>query len=634
MTAIEIDRKSLLELARGANLYQEPSACVRELLSNAVDATLLRLFVERGAAAYPTNDESMHALRRALTDHPIDVTTEAVGSRHDGAIRVRIRDRGTGIASGDVAYLGTLGASSRNPARRALIDGMPEWMRPTGAFGIGLHSAFLVSDELTLRTRSLDGAPRAYRLRASEDGATLEEIDTPPLEGIGTEVTVDIARGRGLGVTHFPDAAYYKDLSFDPLLEDAPDHELAAVRALLRALGAGTPAAVAIDGARTDPYFSPTHAVFDPQSLVELAWYDGAGPAGPTWTQRGMSAAYEHHPDDFYRGAPAHLGLARELHLRVRVNLHAGTARDYLMVSRDVASGEGVHEATKRAREALRRIGPRWLEAGSTVPRTYRPWISRALWLRDEPASTSDPSEAWRDALVIDEDGQHLTLGDIAALPFVEQRSEEEGFVGVAFPTIDLRVKWADPRQDLARLFGHARLEELVGHERHVLRWGAGLRGAALSAYRGVLRSLEPGRGIAPLPERYAGLAIDWDQLRRSLGDRVYGILPAVSASHTQLYGVLPYYTDEHEVRVPALERWVRLVAEHALGGARDPAKVAAEGLAFLVDFDADVRWKDRKVAYELAELRSTLEAAFGPMPTIEVVRATLAELPDEPMTH
>ena len=75
-------------------------------------------------------------------------------------------------------------------------------------------------------------------------------------------------------------------------------------------------------------------------------------------------------------------------------------------------------------------------------------------------------------------------------------------------------------------------------------------------------------------------------------------------------------------------------MAEHALGGARDPAKVAAEGLAFLVDFDADVRWKDRKVAYELAELRSTLEAAFGPMPTIEVVRATLAELPDEPMTH
>ena len=45
--ALEVDRESLLELARGANLYGARFAFLRELLQNAVDATLLRIFVER-----------------------------------------------------------------------------------------------------------------------------------------------------------------------------------------------------------------------------------------------------------------------------------------------------------------------------------------------------------------------------------------------------------------------------------------------------------------------------------------------------------------------------------------------------------------------------------------------------------
>ena len=34
------------------------------------------------------------------------------------------------------------------------IKRMPEWLRPTGAFGIGLHTVFSVTDSLTIRTKS------------------------------------------------------------------------------------------------------------------------------------------------------------------------------------------------------------------------------------------------------------------------------------------------------------------------------------------------------------------------------------------------------------------------------------------------------------------------------------------------
>lgn len=33
---------------------------------------------------------------------------------------------------------------------------MPEWLRPTGGFGIGMQSGFMIADEIRIRTKCID----------------------------------------------------------------------------------------------------------------------------------------------------------------------------------------------------------------------------------------------------------------------------------------------------------------------------------------------------------------------------------------------------------------------------------------------------------------------------------------------
>ena len=49
-----------------------------------------------------------------------------------------------------------IGASEKNKKRQSIIESMPVWMRPSGIFGIGLQSVFLLTDEIQIETRNID----------------------------------------------------------------------------------------------------------------------------------------------------------------------------------------------------------------------------------------------------------------------------------------------------------------------------------------------------------------------------------------------------------------------------------------------------------------------------------------------
>jgi hypothetical protein len=66
-----------------------------------------------------------------------------------------ISDQGTGISRDDLSHMLRIGGSVRNQKRQSVIRTMPEWMKPSGAFGIGFQSAFMVSPEVSLDTKSI-----------------------------------------------------------------------------------------------------------------------------------------------------------------------------------------------------------------------------------------------------------------------------------------------------------------------------------------------------------------------------------------------------------------------------------------------------------------------------------------------
>lgn len=158
--AFSIDGEQALRLLQGQNLYDSELACIRELLQNAIDATLLRLWLTEDRNVFTKGNPLDAATKELLGKYPVKISLERDPERppkddeHESWTLV-IEDEGTGISLEDLQYMLRVGSSRNNSKRRALIDEIPEWMKPSGAFGIGFQSVFMLADKVELETRSL-----------------------------------------------------------------------------------------------------------------------------------------------------------------------------------------------------------------------------------------------------------------------------------------------------------------------------------------------------------------------------------------------------------------------------------------------------------------------------------------------
>jgi len=157
-----IDDEKAIELLQGSNLYSTKFAFVRELLQNAIDASLLSLWLMKlqNMPSEHWKNPFNESIKRVFDDAPIEV--ELIEKKIDGLENhdktswiLKITDKGTGISRDDLAYMLRIGGTQRNMQRQRSINTMPEWMKPSGAFGIGFQSVFLICDEATIKTKSI-----------------------------------------------------------------------------------------------------------------------------------------------------------------------------------------------------------------------------------------------------------------------------------------------------------------------------------------------------------------------------------------------------------------------------------------------------------------------------------------------
>lgn len=73
----------------------------------------------------------------------------------DSIWEFQIIDQGIGMSMVDLGYMQTMAGSSKNIHKKKIINEMPKWMRPSGEFGIGLHSAFLLTKDLPVEFQSI-----------------------------------------------------------------------------------------------------------------------------------------------------------------------------------------------------------------------------------------------------------------------------------------------------------------------------------------------------------------------------------------------------------------------------------------------------------------------------------------------
>ncbi|MDD5216199.1 MAG: ATP-binding protein, partial [Methylococcales bacterium] len=162
-----LDRDRMFELLQGAGLYNGKEQAMRELLQNAVDATLIRIWREHGEDTNPKPTSFIkrdsaprdETVREILKKYPLDVKIEKEKENEEDQFnywRITITDQGTGISRHDLEFLMSMGSSKKNHKKRAIAEKMPIWMKPSGIFGIGFHSVFLLTDEVIIETRSID----------------------------------------------------------------------------------------------------------------------------------------------------------------------------------------------------------------------------------------------------------------------------------------------------------------------------------------------------------------------------------------------------------------------------------------------------------------------------------------------
>ncbi len=151
-----VDTDKAMELLRGAGIYEGAFQCIREVLQNAVDATLIRLWLEyKDETDFDLTNPNSQDFIRVKNDFPILININeknVVGL--DKIWEFNITDKGTGLSTYDLGFLINTGSSSKNRKRINLIDEMPLWLRPSGIFGIGFQSIFMLTEQVKLETKS------------------------------------------------------------------------------------------------------------------------------------------------------------------------------------------------------------------------------------------------------------------------------------------------------------------------------------------------------------------------------------------------------------------------------------------------------------------------------------------------
>lgn len=173
---MQMSQDRVMKLLEGTNIYQNRYIGIRELVQNAVDASLIQLwydithnrYIHLGVSKYghrigkdmdAQKDKEMDLLEHSSAvleeifgNYPI--TIELIEDREAKKVFLCVKDRGIGITPEDAKYMADIGSSKdRNERILAIIKDMPRWMKPSGVFGIGLQSVFQMSDRIEFYSR-------------------------------------------------------------------------------------------------------------------------------------------------------------------------------------------------------------------------------------------------------------------------------------------------------------------------------------------------------------------------------------------------------------------------------------------------------------------------------------------------
>lgn len=612
----EVDREQILKLVRGANIYTSRLGCMRELLQNAVDATLIRFWREHWSRL-PREELAKRTpadLRRALEAFPIRVEVrqvEAAGASKKARFSIAVEDAGTGISLSDVRYIQSIGASQKNPERQRIIEDMPEWMRPSGAFGIGLQSVFLFTDKVLVRTRQ-HASGKALELilqngaGSGTDGFSIRELDEEPARlPVGTRIEFEVELDRLLFArSEIPPST---DASMDPILEQEFPYEAVLLGDIGEQMARACACPIEVRSGKKPEWrrlrmVAPFEdAYFDPETNLEISL-------------QMRRESQMNRVRFYYRGAPLRSSLGGVFRLlRVTCNIHQGRADQLLLLSRERLTPEAERRVVADLERTVPKFLPRYVQ-GLRAQQPGTPELELAslcAWLLDLEASVA--GEEWRGIRIGGDDG--MSLGELVSQNRVDQipvvrlseemevRTKAVGHIELVHPSANTWMK-----RVLEKAFPYhgftGRRAVHEGRERPVFVFGRRPEDAAITneGLRLLLSNVSDAalsgtfvRATIPCPERYSVLRYAVDAESALFFSHVGGIRSRMVCPFVELEG--------KGVTLPNLGKLVEWTARNAEGGPRSEKEVAKALWDFIQDMDrlmADV-WKRKEYSLDTA---------------------------------
>lgn len=245
---MQMPQDQVMKLLEGTSIYRDKYVGIREMIQNAVDASLLQLWTDIIHNQYVSYGLSKNEAISDLAENKLDlldllegkrcdifgnydITVEVILDKAAEKVLVVVKDKGTGITPADMEYISNIGSSKeKNIRAQKIMKTMPDWLKPSGVFGIGLQSVFQLTDCIEFYTRQHNAPELLISLYSyGRNKGKIEIQEVPPNEvGVyndnaipGTNVLLAIEPRFFFGKdgTIEKDRFVYYDLEFDKGVE-------------------------------------------------------------------------------------------------------------------------------------------------------------------------------------------------------------------------------------------------------------------------------------------------------------------------------------------------------------------------------------------------------------------------------